>query len=85
VGRHYVATFVSVELPRLRIQLGEKPASVFIVSVDLGRFQPVLKGTLDLLIGVRIPASQFPPAEIPLICVATLTFPITRYVLDANS
>src|SRR5262245_1388923 len=56
--RHYVATCVSVELPRLRIQLGEKPASVFSVSVDLGRFRLGLKGTLDLLIGVRIPASQ---------------------------
>jgi len=29
------------------------------VWVDLGRFRLVLKGTLDLLIGVRIPASQF--------------------------
>src|SRR5262245_21641980 len=58
VGRHYVATCVSVELPRLRIQLGEKPASAFSVSVDLGRFRLGLKGTLDLLIGVRIPASQ---------------------------
>src|SRR5215510_14624372 len=57
-SRHYVATGVSVELPRLRIDFGEKPASVFSVSVDLGRFRLVLKGTLDLLIGVRIPASQ---------------------------
>src|SRR5262245_45960476 len=46
--------------PRLRIHLGEKPASVFSISVDLGRFRLRLKGTLDLLIGVRIPASQFP-------------------------
>jgi hypothetical protein len=53
----FVATYASVELPRLRIQLGEKPASVFSVSVDLGRFRLELKGTLDLLIGVRIPAS----------------------------
>lgn len=56
--RHYVATCVSVELPRLRIQLGEKPASVFSVSVVLGRFRLQLKGTLDLLIGIRIPAFQ---------------------------
>ena len=54
--RHYVATCVSVELPRLRIQLGEKPASVF--SVSVGRFRLRLKGTLGLLTGVRIPASQ---------------------------
>ena len=48
-----------MELPGLRIDFGEKPASVFSVSVDLGRFRVGLKGTLDLLIGVRIPASQF--------------------------
>jgi hypothetical protein len=58
VRRHFVATCVSVDLPRFRIHVGEKPASVFSVSVDLGRFRLVVKGTLDLLIGVRIPASQ---------------------------
>jgi hypothetical protein len=37
----YVATYVSVDLPRLRNHLGEKPASAFGVSVDLvhGRHQ----------------------------------------------
>ena len=70
--RHYVATCVSVDLPRFRVQLGEKPASVFSVSVDLGRFRVVLKGTLDLLIGVRIPASQLDLPK-PLHFVATFS------------
>ena len=68
--RHYVATCVSVVLPRFRIQLGENPASVFSVSVDLGRSGLVLKGTLDLLIGVRIPASQLDLPKSCKICVA---------------
>jgi hypothetical protein len=37
-----------------------------------GYVQPLgVPSTLDLLIGVRIPASQFPPTEIREICVAT--------------
>jgi len=68
--RHYVATCVSVDLPDFGLML-EKPTSVFSVSVDLGRFRLDLKGTLDLLIGVRIPASQFPLTKIREYVLAT--------------
>jgi len=84
VRRHYVATCVSVQFPRLGSIIGEKPASVFIASVDLGRFRLVSKGTLDLLIGVRISCVPVPTYEVSLTyhhCTWPVTTPIRHRLI----